>query len=913
MSRWLGRLSIALFVGATGFSGAAESEWVYRGATGRLIYAPDAQGDRVMDFSAVGYQGGKSPLPTVPTVVSVLPLSGDDTARIQAAITQVSNLPLGPDGFRGAVELGAGEFQIASQLQINASGVVLRGAGRETGGTLLRGTGTGQRDLIQIAGAGSESTTGSTRNLIDKVVPVGARSFRVNTTSGFSVGDTVRIERPSTANWISDLGMDMIPPRTDGGTTTQWQPGSFNIRYSRVITRIEGDRVFIDAPLANSFDQQYGGGTIKRTTWDDGIQNIGVENLRAESDFTSPTDEDHAWNFVSINNAQNVWVRDTASAHFGRSAVLADRFSKWVTVDNVRNETPKSLITGSRRYTFDLSGQLGLVTNSEANEGRHDFVNNSSRPAGPNVFHNSVANDALDEAGPHQRWATGTLFDNITVDGDQINARNRGNFGSGHGWAGANMVIWNSTAESYIVQNPPTAQNWLVGSVGTVIDDDRFGQQEPGYIDSHGTRVDVESLYEAQVEDASRVTTFHWDGTAGDWTNPDAWNQRLTPGEYRVESRDYLVGDIDDFTDDGSGSVDEAPIDPAWEAAIQANSALPITGFDDASGNKNVAFTIQHQLDPGERVVHGSLALSLKQSGGVIDSDFLRLFDTSPNNKLTFTELGWDTQIGPSEAFVGVVDLGNSTDQLQSGSVNVQVNDDTAVDWALYTVTVAKSTGTPGTAEVVIADGESLINGDVGSVSTLGLEGGVLSLASDGIVEVLQDFEQEAAGGLRIAIDTANNGGLIVGGNALLAGDLELVLDDGYAPAFGDEITFLNADGVLSGEFANATLPSLNGGLRWRLTRDANSVGAEVILAGDYNADGTVDAADYSVWRDAANATQDLVADGNGDGTVDAADRQVWIDHFGLTATASSSAAVPEPATALLFASALFLAVFRRL
>jgi hypothetical protein len=35
----------------------AESQWVRTGVTGRLIYVPDAEGDRVLDFSDVGYKG----------------------------------------------------------------------------------------------------------------------------------------------------------------------------------------------------------------------------------------------------------------------------------------------------------------------------------------------------------------------------------------------------------------------------------------------------------------------------------------------------------------------------------------------------------------------------------------------------------------------------------------------------------------------------------------------------------------------------------------------------------------------------------------------------------------------------------------------------------------------------------------
>ena len=54
-------------------------------------------------------------------------------------------------------------------------------------------------------------------------------------------------------------------------------------------------------------------------------------------------------------------------------------------------------------------------------------------------------------------------------------------------------------------------------------------------------------------------------------------------------------------------------------------------------------------------------------------------------------------------------------------------------------------------------------------------------------------------------------------------------------------------------------------------------------LIGDYNFDGTVDSADYAVWRNTRNSTSDLRADGNGDSIVDDADRIVWRSNFGRT------------------------------
>ena len=73
--------------------------------------------------------------------------------------------------------------------------------------------------------------------------------------------------------------------------------------------------------------------------------------------------------------------------------------------------------------------------------------------------------------------------------------------------------MWNSDADSYRIQNPPTAQNWLIGSTGTIVEDTTFGPQPSGNYDSHGTNIaDIPSLYDAQAADDADVTAFHWSG-----------------------------------------------------------------------------------------------------------------------------------------------------------------------------------------------------------------------------------------------------------------------------------------------------------------------------------------------------------------------------------------------------------------
>ncbi len=59
----------------------------------------------------------------------------------------------------------------------------------------------------------------------------------------------------------------------------------------------------------------------------------------------------------------------------------------------------------------------------------------------------------------------------------------------------------------------------------------------------------------------------------------------------------------------------------------------------------------------------------------------------------------------------------------------------------------------------------------------------------------------------------------------------------------------------------------------------------ELGIAGDYNRDGTVNLADYTVWRDSlgASVTKGAGADGNADGTIDAIDYQLWKSRLGAS------------------------------
>ena len=89
-------------------------------------------------------------------------------------------------------------------------------------------------------------------------------------------------------------------------------------------------------------------------------------------------------------------------------------------------------------------------------------------------------------------------------------------------------------------------------------------------------------------------------------------------------------------------------------------------------------------------------------------------------------------------------------------------------------------------------------------------------------------------------------------------------------------------------------------------------------VAGDYNGNGTVDAADYVVWRNNLGASLQLQNEvaGTTPGTVTQEDYDAWRARFGNTSGAGAGeltgTAVPEASTAVLAALAGMLAAFRR-
>ena len=222
-------VALLLAVGGIARSQAPPRAGVSVAPGGRLVYTADARGDTIVDFSHAGYGGGGAAIPDVPPAIVVRPGDGDDGARVQAALEIVSARPVAADGFRGAVLLEPGRFDVAASIRISSTGVVLRGSGSGAAGTELVATGTSRRALIEIAGRGSPAEIPtSRRTIVDRYVPVGSRHVTLNDVNGFHIGDEVMVTRPSTIEWIGRLGMNAFEGWRPEDRL-HWQPGSRDI------------------------------------------------------------------------------------------------------------------------------------------------------------------------------------------------------------------------------------------------------------------------------------------------------------------------------------------------------------------------------------------------------------------------------------------------------------------------------------------------------------------------------------------------------------------------------------------------------------------------------------------------------------------------------------------------------------
>ena len=439
---------------------AAHSDWVYFDHSGKLAYQQFKTGDRIIDFSYAGYMGGGVALPMLPVKKTVTPSGDDDSATIQAAIDEVSALPL-VNGLRGAVLLAPGRFHCKATLKISTSGVVLRGSGSGETDTVIEMTGDPHLAIL-IAGESNIKVAGAATTIADDYVPSGSMALNVKDASGFKVGDMVQIVRPVTPEWVHLMGMDTL---VRAGKKQTWV--SDELKTERTIVAIKGKRLEFDVPLADSYDAKYlgaSGATVVKVEHTGQIEQVGVENFRLVAPARKVTLNDKHFNGVELKSMKDGWVSNLRILNT-TGPVNLDHNTRRVTVVKVDVTQNIALIGAAKSADFSVDGTQVLIDRCSADENNVFYIATGAREQGPNVVLHCVFHGD-GHVQPHQRWSTALLIDSNEVPEGGIDLMNRGSMGSGHGWTMGWGVAWNNIAKSYVIQMPPGAANWAIGNRG---------------------------------------------------------------------------------------------------------------------------------------------------------------------------------------------------------------------------------------------------------------------------------------------------------------------------------------------------------------------------------------------------------------------------------------------------------------
>jgi len=488
------------------------SEWVHPGADAKLVYKTTPAGDRIMDFSHAGYGGGGIALPDVPVVVTVPASgSGDDTLAIQRAIDRVALLPL-KDGFRGTVLLANGTFSCVAPLTISASGIVLRGSGsgaRSGPASTIKLTGKPHNAITvrapgggrgQAAASDETEAVGVARTVItDAYVPSGAKSFAVKSAAGFSVGDIINIIRPVTAAWVKLMHMDDL---TRDGRPQTWLRVGSTITTERRIAAVSENTLTLDVPLSDSFDAHYlnpPGTAVVKVKPPARLTQIGIENLHIESPLQEISHTEPHFTALRVTG-EDCWVRDVVIDETMNSVGVGGRR---ITLERVAVNRKAKHQGASKPAEFAPNASEVLMDRCTVHADNVWFVATGAGVAGPIVVLNCTFSrprplrGAISAGRPVCSTTTAAhpMAESKCATGAQC--------GSGHGWPMGWGVIWNCEARDYIVQDPPGARNWLIGSIGESGTSARpfdSGPKLPGGTeDSPGRAVAPQSLYLAQL------------------------------------------------------------------------------------------------------------------------------------------------------------------------------------------------------------------------------------------------------------------------------------------------------------------------------------------------------------------------------------------------------------------------------
>jgi hypothetical protein len=433
------------------------------------------------------------------------------------------------------------------------------------------------------------------------------------------------------------------------------------------------------------------------------------------------------------------------------------------------------------------------------------------------------------------------------------------------------------------------------------------------------------------------TTILDWDGLGGDLTVNPGVNFTINSDEIDDAGETFDTGTI---TLDGNSNLAVNTL-AAWTlgntATMNLNSGANVSGSEIIvrgainvnSSINNVNAPVTFEATATVNVIAGDLdleALTTYRGGTYIGAgDIFQNHDANVEANTTIATGGYvwgfgagTITIDPGVTFTinaetngfggldGTVIVENTAELAVNGPAQPRWVIDSAGEVLLQGNTVVLPQAIISGTDDIENEGTLGGNGQI-QVNVVNTTGTVSPGLSAGNLVVTQNFTQGVDATLEIELGgtaaiTAHDQ-LNVGLVATLAGTLDVSPIGGFVPSADQVFTIINA-GDRIGTFDIELLPAF-GGLSLVTDYLATAVNLLVVgVAGDYNYNGIVDAADYVIWRKMFGAVgEDLAADGNGDLVVDDLDYDIWTMNFGMLAGAGSggaATAIPEPTSALL-------------
>jgi hypothetical protein len=318
-------------------------------------------------------------------------------------------------------------------------------------------------------------------------------------------GDTLVIVKPITQAWLHFMGMDDMHRN---GKPEHWVSAS-HLDVVRRVASVAGNTVTLAVPLMDSYDMSFfdgGHAMVRKVEVSGQIAQVGVEDLRIVAPKRRIALGQPEFDAVTMENAVDGWVQSVETDDTTNS-IHINSGTERITVLKCDVVAHESVTTPAKPFDYSSNGSQILFDRCTGSGDTTFYFATQARQQGPVVvLHCRFEGDG--HIQPHQRWSTGLLIDNCDVPGGGIDLMNRGEMGSGHGWAIGWSVAWNNTARSFAMNQPPGGANWSIGNRGEetdppfpVFDGSMRAPLAPAIIESAGSPVKPQSLYLEQLKE----------------------------------------------------------------------------------------------------------------------------------------------------------------------------------------------------------------------------------------------------------------------------------------------------------------------------------------------------------------------------------------------------------------------------